>query len=301
MPRLANVTAGAVSDSAGPLFRFVQAEYPWALGPPDGRYVLRGHAGVPAHVLMLATLGSTERRGLLGRKQRKPRAVEPPEAPLPVVTARATLVAAEPFASHAEAERWREEVDAETEAADGLRVLNRVLHVHRLAAVDPHVREVGRAGALAIRVGVGEGEPLAHGRWRAAVELPPVDPGASRSAAVLRPQERLAAVLGGRDVALASEELTLRARSDIEAGRVREAALQLRVALEAALSELAPWSDREAISNRIGDLREERGTVAAAANMAVNGGLDDDTIEEVERVLDLLEAALRARTTVGLE
>jgi hypothetical protein len=35
------------------------------------------------------------------------------------------------------------------EAAEALRVLNRVLHVHRLAAPDPHVRELVRDAALA--------------------------------------------------------------------------------------------------------------------------------------------------------
>jgi len=293
-----------VSVAAAPLFRFVQVEYPWALGPADGRYVLRGHAGVPTHVLMLATLGSAERRGLLGRGQRKPRPAPPGADPALVVTARATLVAAEAFDSHAEAKRWREEVDGEAEASGALGVLNRVLHVHRIAAADPYVRELHRDAALVVRLGVGEGEGLAHGRWTAAVELAPrqaLRAYASRSAAMLRPQERLAAVLGGRDVALACEELTLRARSDVDAGRTREAALQLRVALESALAELAPWSDREAVARRTDELAEERAPVAAAANMAIDGGLDEATVEDVVRVLGLLEAALRARTGVGLE
>jgi len=178
-----------------------------------------------------------------------------------------------------------------------------VLHAHRIAAVDPYVRELDRDAALAVRVGVGEGEPLAHGRWSSAVELPPLTASgrASRSSAVLRPQERLAAILGGRDVALACEDLTLRARADADAGRLREAALQLRVALECALAELAPWGDREAVARRVGDLGAERGTAAAAANAAILGGLDEDTADEVLRVLGLLEAALRARTSVGLE
>ncbi len=293
---------GSASGSAGPLFAFVQLEYPWALGPADGRYVLRGHAGVPAHVLMLATLGTVERRGLIGQRRRRPRTAAPAPEPTPVVTARATLVAAEAFASPAAAERWREDVDAEAEAVKAVRVLNHVLHAHRIAAADPYVRELDRAAAIAVRVGVGEGEPLAHGRWSEAVELLPreASAAAARSSAVLRPQERLAAVLGGRDVALACELLALRARADAEAGRTREAALQLRVALESALAELAPWADREPVARRLGDLHEERPTVAAAANMAVNGGLDEDTAEEVERVLALLEAALRARTSVGL-
>ena len=292
-----------MSAAAGSLFRFVQVEYPWSLGPADGRYVLREHAGVPSHVLMLTTLGAAERRSSLGRAQRRPRSAAPAAIPMPVVTGRATLVAAEPFGSRAEAKSWREGVDGEAEAATALRVLNRVLHVHRVAAADPYVRDLDRGAALVVRVGLGEGEPLAHGRWTTAVELPPrgLSPAASRSAAVLRPQERLAAVLGGRDVALACEELTLRARADVDAGRMREAALQLRVALESALAELAPWADREAIARRTDELREERTAVAAAANMAINGGLDEDTAEEVVRVLDLLEAALRTRTGIGLE
>lgn len=287
---------------AGPLFGFVQVEYPWALGPADGRYVLRGHAGVPAHVLMLTTLGALERRSLLGRR-RKPQALEGGAEPLPVPTSRATLVSADPFPTALAAERWRKEIDPAAEADRAIVELNRVLHAHRLAAVDPYVRELSRASALVVRVGVGEGEPLAHGQFSTAVEVPPpaVAKAAARSAATLRPQERLAAILGGRDVALASETLTLRAREDADAGRMREAALQLRVALESALVELTPWGDREALARRIGDLREERGTVGAAANAAINGGLDEDTAEEVLRVLEVLEAALRARTAVGLE
>ncbi len=287
---------------AGPLFGFVQVEYPWVLGPADGRYVLRGHAGVPAHVLMLATLGAAERRSMLGRR-RKLREADADAGPTPVVTARATLVSAEPFATHEAAERWRKEVDVDAEADQAIAELNRVLHAHRVAAVDPFVRELSREAALVVRVGVGEGEPLAHGHFTTAVELPPrvQSKADARSATTLRPQERLAAILGGRDVALACEALALRARLDADAGRTREAALQLRVALEAAIAELAPWGDREALALRIDELRDERGTVGTAANAAINGGLDEETAEDVRRVLEVLESALRARTAIGLE
>ena len=56
---------------------------------------------------------------------------------------------------------------------------------------------------------------------------------------MLHPQARLAAVLGARERPLACEELALRARLDLDHGREREAALQLLVALDAALAELA--------------------------------------------------------------
>jgi hypothetical protein len=274
------------------VFRFVQLEFPWALGPPDGRYVLRGHAGEPEHVLVTATLGAPQRR-LLGNRPR-PASTEP----APVPTARATLVAATPFASEDDAAAWLKRAgDDDIDAA--IVVLNRVLHLQRTAASDSFVREVTRVQALVARIGYGEGEEVAHGRWSAATALPlPRAPRTPRAAA-LRPQERLAALLSGRDAALAAEELTLRARLDLDAGRSREAALQLRVALEAALAELEPWRDR--LPDRLADLRDSRAAVGAAANSALEGGLDDATIADVERVLQRLEAALRARVTIGLE
>jgi len=171
-----------------------------------------------------------------------------------------------------------------------------------VATADPHVREVARDQALVVRVGYGDGDEVAEGRWTEAVELDPERPrSAERRLAVLQPQERLAAILGARDVALACEELTLRARLDADGERWREAALQVRVALECALAELAPWAQRPGMAERVGELRGERGAVGDAANAAVQGGLDDAAIADVERVLKRLEAALRARTALGIE
>ena len=83
------------------------------------------------------------------------------------------------------------------------------------------------ARALVIRVGYGSGEQVAEGDWESARELP-VPRRAPSARALLSPQERLAALLGGRDAALACEELALRARGDLDHGRAREAALQTR-------------------------------------------------------------------------
>jgi hypothetical protein len=261
--------------------------------------VLRGHAAEPEHVLVLATLGAPERRRVLARRRRRPREAPPSPAPTAVTTGRATLIAAQPFASAAQAEAWLEQVDGEAEAAAAIAALNRVLHAHRLATADPGVREVAREHALVVRVGIGAGEQVAEGRWSRAVELPALQPERLRRSAALRPQERLAALLGGRDAPLAAEELTLRARADLDAGRLREAAFQLRVALEAALAELEPWSGRGDIAARLEELRGERGAVGAAANAALKGGLDEDAAADVERVLGRLQAALRARTALG--
>jgi hypothetical protein len=281
-----------------PIFRFVQLEFPWALGPPDGRYVVRGHAGEPEHVLMLVTLGAPQRRLIGGKRARKAEAEPPPE---PVVTARATLAGASSFDSEGDAFSWLAGVDLAAEVDEAVAVLNGVLHAQRLAAADVFVREVTQDQALVARVGLGQGEQVAHGRWMEAHVLPRHrEPRVKREAA-LRPQERLAAVLGGRDVLLACEELALRARLDVDRGRSREAAFQVRVALEAAIAELEPWSTRGDLAERIELLREHRAGVGDAANAALQGGLDAEQVAAVTRALEGIESALRARSAAGFQ
>ena len=93
---------------------------------------------------------------------------------------------------------------------------------------------------------------------------------------------------------------TLRTRLDADTGRWREAALGLRVALEAAIAELGPWSDQGDVAARIAELRELRGAVGDAANTALEGGLDDERIAAVRGALERVEAALQARTHAEL-
>jgi hypothetical protein len=283
-------------------FLFVQFEFPWALGPEPGRYTIRERLGeAPAHILVLRALGAPERRLLPVRRRSRDAPPEPPPAPVP--TSRATLVDTTALDSRDAAERRLREIDLDALVDAGVARLNRVLHAHRVAVADPCAREVARAQALVVRVGYGDGEDVADGRWDRARELPAVPwrGGARhRGAAALRPQERLAALLGGRDAALACEELTLRARSDLDAGRLREAALQLRVAFEAALAELEPWREQASLAARLGELAASRDDVAAAANAALRGGLDDEHVATVGAVLGRVEAALRARTAEGL-
>ena len=251
-------------------------------------------------MLVLRTLGAPERRRLRARRARD----APPEPePEPVATSRITLVDTRQMADGDAAERWLKDADLPALADDATARLNRILHAHRTATADPFVHEVARDRALAVRVGYGEGEQVAEGRWTKALELPRAGSGSilRRSRAALRPQERLAAVLGGRDAVLACEELVLRTRSDVDAGRLREAALQLRVAFEAALAELEPWRERPSLPERLGELREQRQEVGAVANAALQGGLDAEQAETVRRVLERVEAALRARTASGVE
>ena len=280
-------------------FRFVQFEFAWPLGPDPGRYSIREHLGEGIRwIIVLNVLGAPERRLL--RRRRGARDVPPGPSPSPVVTSRATLIDTVAMDGERAAEAWLRSADLEALASDAVARLNRVLHAQRVATADPATREVALSRALVVRIGYGDGERVADGRWERASELVRgSEPGPLRRVS-LRPQERLAAVLAGRDPVLACEELALRARSDLDAERWREAALQLGVALDAALAELEPWRDQGGLGARLDELAARRAEVQAAATTALQGGIEEGQIAVVAFVLGRLEAALRARTAGGV-
>ncbi len=301
---------------AEPLFIFVQIELPWELGPTDGRYLLRGRpGGPPERVVVLDTLAAARRRRRpLGSRRGAGGAggLKTTPEPEPVATARATVIDPAPVATEDQARRWLTELDAEHETTAATTIVNRVLFAHRVAAADPHVHELSPAHALIVRAGWGEGEQVAYGRWLHARELTWRKPRTRRPSAALRPQERLAVLLGARGEALVCEELALRARLDLGQGRLAHAALELEQAYAAALSELA-GEGREALAVRVAELRQLRGGITEAARAALGGSSPgaggpedpDGPGEPDEQILDhalgRLEAALRARTAVGFD
>jgi hypothetical protein len=148
------------------------------------------------------------------------------------------------------------------------------------------------------RVGYGVGEEVADGLWTQAHELT-VPQHRQRRAKVLAPQARLAALLGSRDQPLVCEELVLRARLDLDQGRDREAALQVLVALDAAVAELPGDSTAEALADRLDELRDYRDPVAEAAQAALAGPLEESDLTVVIRAVERIEAVLRARAVAN--
>ena len=213
-------------------------------------------------------------------------------------TGRATIIdLTRSLPDEAAAQAWLKQAgEAELEA--GLGLLNRALHGFRLVLADPDRHELAREHLLVARVGYGAGEDVADGLWAQARELI-LRPARQSRQRVLHPQARLAALLGGRERALVCEELTLRARSDLERGREREAALGLLVALDAALAELPRESQVAALGGRIEELRGQRDAVADAAQAALGGPLPAPARETVGFVLSRIEAALRARAVAS--
>jgi hypothetical protein len=249
-----------------------------------------------------------------------------------VPTTRVTIVDPIPLSAERQARAWLDDLDTERDASAALGVLNRVLRFHRIGSADPYIHEVSPAQALVIRAGWGEGEQVADGRWLHARELPfTARAGGSaggrrrrgdRSAA-LRPQERLAELLGARGEALLCEEFVLRARLDLDHGRLAHAAIELDAAYAAALRELRA-EQRQDLAVRIAELDKLRPGVGAQARAALPGAepsaeqADGGPIEAttdaerdadadaaplqeeiVRHALERLEAALRARTATG--
>jgi hypothetical protein len=280
------------------LFTFVQMELPWELGPADGRYLLRKPSVAPdgrepQHVVVLSTVGA-ERRGLLGRRTRT-RRVDPTPEPTAVPVTRATIVDPVALSAESQARTWLAELDPEREAQAATEVLNRMLFAHRIAGAAAHIHEVSPAQALVVRAGFGEGEHVADGLWTSARDLLLSNRRAGRRASVLRPQERLAALLAGRDSHLLCEELVLRARLDLDGARVALAALELERAYVAALVEL-PSEDREDLRERIEELEQLHAGVSDAARAAMPPSTLEPDQQTVRHALERLEAALRART-----
>jgi hypothetical protein len=203
-----------------------------------------------------------------------------------------------PLASIELARVWLRDAGEERLAGD-LAVLNRALHAFRLVTADPYVNAVSRRQALVARIGFGAGEEVADGRWSEARELSLPSRRRERRARRLEPQARLAALLSGRERALACQELALRARLDLDHERDREAALQVLVALDAALAELATVPAAAALAPRLDELRGRRDAVAAAAQGALAGPLAEAEREAVAFTLKRIEAALGAWALAG--
>lgn len=215
--------------------------------------------------------------------------------PEPVSVGRATVITAQRLTDAPAAQDWLDHA-GEAELNRALRALGRLLHAQRIAAADPTAPMVGRNRLLSARAGLGDGDAVAAGRWAAARDLrvSSLADGRSRRRGSTA-EVRLAALLAGRQPPLACEELVLRARSDLDADRPREAALQVLVALDAAIAELAVDAAAASLAARVGDLRDCRPAVTSAAQAALAGLPSAAQSAGVVAAITGIEAALRAR------
>ncbi len=285
------------------LFGFAQFDFAGRLDLADGRYLLRDNDR--ERVLVVETLGAPPPAR---RRRRRPREASDDELPKELPLTRATAVRAfEELETEAAAESWLARASEDEEAVDVLLLeaaddLNRALHVHAVASGNPQPQAISIVSAAAVRIGYGSGEQLADSVFIAARTIDPGGGPATRRHQrdeELRPQQRLAAVLKGRERLDSCETLILRARADLDAGRNREAALQLRVGLEALLVELQDALTDPGHEEDMGMLNARRRAIGDLANGALAGDLDTEQLAILTESLALCERVLRRRRILG--
>ncbi|MGH2962284.1 MAG: hypothetical protein ACRDL3_08845, partial [Solirubrobacterales bacterium] len=198
---------------------------------------------------------------------------------------------------------WLERLATDPDGADAfvaeaMRLVNRALRAQAAGAQDPYVHEVSAAQAVEVRIGYGDGDQVADGHWTDARALERGEP-RRRRADSLQPQERVAAVLGGRDEIAVSEVMLLRARLDLDQGRTREAALQLDSGLSALLAERADGAGPQQRED-LETLRARRERTGAAAREALSGDPSTELAAELDDALRICERVLRRRRLVRL-
>lgn len=260
------------------LLPFAQLDFPGAPALADGRFIVRppGEPESEPDVLAVRTLGASRARARLRRGRPVPLESEPDATPLPL--ARITLVKAIRFDGPEAASRWLEEVSDDDELAAGLaaevaRTANRALAAHRVSAPDPYAADLHAGDAIAVRFGYGSGQEVSEGRWQAALELHERRRRSIRAELIdgVGSQERIAAVLGGRDSVRPEESLLVDAERAAEQGREQLAALTLGAALDA-------------LAGSGGDPGEAAAPAEALRRGALSGGsVDTRTLKQTLR------------------
>jgi hypothetical protein len=279
----------------------VQFEFAGRLNLADGRYLARdGSDDDKQSVLVVETSGALPAPR---RRRRRPQEASRDAAPSQLPVVRATAVRAwEPLDSPQEAGDWLErtletESAVETLVAEGIALLNKALFAQATTAADSLAREVSAEQSVAMRIGYGSGEEVAVGRFSVAraIDARAHTSRRQQREAELRPQERVAAVLRGQEKIDACEILLLRARADLNGGRLREASLQLRVGLEAMLVELSHALMDPGHEEDMAQLEARRHEAGEAANLALRGELDTASEGNVGELLEICERVLRRR------
>lgn len=300
-------------------FLAVQFEFTHAIGPHAGRYVVAHPTSVDAtgaalrsddlgkrerltgvtmapgtaDVLAITVVSAPARRQKLRRKAREAEVKDgPADVPLLLATFIRGTEQLDPDAADSRLIAIAEDEDEQQRwVADGLAVLNTAIRAYRAGSRDPYVTEVAQRDARAVRIGYGTTEDLPSGTFtRAAVLPPPIGVKPSREERLV-PSETTADVLAGRSSVMEAEDLLLRTYMDLDHGRTRAAALQLRAALHLLELELAEVPGAEAVDLDFEALAEQAdglvGRVGGGALGAEQVEALEDLIGRVERAIEL--------------
>jgi len=245
---------------------------------------VRGPNGEEVAVVVFRALNAERRSRLRGRRPAPVEAGATEPDPVPIT--RATVIAAQPFDDAKAAAAWlagsKKQDAAVADVEHALELVNRAVTAHRVAAQDPHVRDLGAGDPQRVRLGYGSGDEVVEGSWRDCYAIPPGRARRRTRKKMLSPQEEMAGMLSGRRPgALPSEELLLRARLDLDRGRLTEAALVTRAAVDALAAE-GHGGGHSAVAEQL-------------ARTALASGLEPGDVEELEQLVVALERVVRRR------
>lgn len=238
------------------------------------------------------------------RKRRRPKKSGRTDAATHVSLVTVTLVRAhEPLGSESEAAAWAARL-GEDDFTQGLLdetldSLDRALAAEAAATGRPFAESPALEQIVNARIGYGDGDRLADGRFIDAFDIDArggtASPRRERRGRT-RPVGRIAAILGGKDEALACEFLVPRVRADFDAGRTYAAALAIETAARSTLVEMDAALD---VPDHEADLDElERmlpGLTVITDRALGDGRAWDGLAEEIEGPLRLAERVIRRR------
>ena len=249
---------------------------------------------------------------LRGRLRARCRTRRPGPSRAPVTTTRVTVIDPMPLSAEHQARAWLDELDRDREVTRRWRSSTASIHSHRLAAADPYVHELTAAQALVDpgRLGRGRAGRRRSLDARARAAAGSAWPATLRSAAARGADadrgarctlERFAALLGGACEPLLCEELTLRARQDLDSGRLAHAALELRAGARARPSRSCAaraariWRSGVDELEQLSDGCGVQTQALEAARAGPRARAAHRTTRSSAHALERLEAALRAR------
>jgi hypothetical protein len=179
------------------------------------------------------------------RKRRRPKQSGHSDLPTTLAVTTVTVIRAyEPLGAEAAAKEWLARA-ADDEFLDPLldesfAALERALAAEAAATGRPFAASPTLDQALSARVGFGDGDRVADGRFTDALDVDARGGTAGRKRERLnrtRPLARIAAILGEKDMAGACEFLVPRVRADLDAGRTMTAGLMIENAARATVLE----------------------------------------------------------------
>ena len=269
----------------------------------DGRYLVR--SGPAERVLVTETEGALPPPR---RRRRRPRKAAASDAPVTVTVSVITVIRADqPFDGETAAEAWLDRLDDPDFTGDmlddAIATLDRVRAADAGSSGVPFGTPTEVGSIIAARVGYGEGDQVASGRFLQALDVDARGgTGEKRRQRLARngPLARTAAVLGGREKTAACEVLIPRIRLDLKTGNEGAARLMAAAAIGATISELEFAVEDEDHEKDLDRLEEMLPVLTEVSSRAEQGAGEPGDADLVGEALAVAERVTRRRRILEL-